>query len=175
MDRKGKLIVLDFDDTLFFTHGAIKGATKELFNRSDMGKEAVRKLPIKTKTRIYELAYSKYKHESRPNLQLLSHLKTSKKGYKIIVLTARSRKLNRHTTSLIKKHKIKISGFYSRADITEKDEEWKLKRLKQYAKKYALVEFYEDKKENIDYIKERMNADNVKFYLVKNTHIEFYP
>lgn len=174
MRKKGKLVVLDFDDTLFFTQGSVTKATKELLNRTDLSKAQVRKLPKKTKSAVYELAYSKYKHHSKPNMKLVKFLEKSRKDWKIIVLTARGRTLHADTLSLIKKHKIRISGFYSRADIAGADEVWKLGRVKAYAKRYTEVELYEDKRENIEYIKQRIGSYNIKFYLVTKRAIRRY-
>lgn len=171
MREKGKLVVLDFDDTLFFTHGSIKKATKELFNRTDLSKAKVRKLPKKTKSQIYELAYSKYKHYSKPNLMLLKRLEKYEKGFKIVVLTARGKSLHTHTLALIKKHKIKIHGFYSRPNVQGEDEVWKLAQLRKYCKDYSETHIYEDKKDNIAYIKKHMKGYNIKFYLVTKKSI----
>jgi hypothetical protein len=167
----GKLIVLDFDETLFFTSGSLKRATMEIMGRSDLSKYQIRKLPREVKGPIYELAYSKYKQHSRPNEQLISHLNNSRKGYRIMVLSARGRNLRGHTLSLIKKHAIRIDGSSFRKDVASEDEEWKLQMLKRLAGRYALIELYEDKKDNIDYIKRHLNSKRIRFYLVKRGSI----
>jgi len=172
MNIKKKLIILDFDDTLFFTHGAVRKAAEELLGNKNLSKKQVRKLPTPTKTRVYSLAYSKYKHESKPNNLLLEHLRKSRKGYDIIVLTARLKSQHNNTLSLIEKHNIKIQGIQTRQDLAVQDEEWKLQKIKYYLKKYPRLELYEDKRENIVYIKNKVNSENIRYYLVTKNNIK---
>lgn len=164
--RVKRLVVLDFDETLFFTSVAIKRATKRLLGRKDLSITEIRKLPRDLKIKIYRLAYSRYRDHSIPNTKLLAHLSKYQKDYRRVILTARGEDLRNHTISLVKKHKIKIDGYHFRKDLSHKDEDWKLQKLKKFVKRYPIVELYEDKKENIDYIKNNINAQNIKYYLV---------
>ncbi len=172
MNKRGKLILLDFDDTLFFTHGAVRKAAEELLGRRNLSKRQIRKLPRPVKSKVYALAFSKYKHESKPNGLLLNRLRRSRKGYDVIVLTARLKNRHGDTLDLIKKHGVRIRGIDARRDLALPDEEWKLRKIKHYLKKYRALEFYEDKKDNIDYIRSRIGAGNICYYLVTKNSIK---
>lgn len=172
MPKKTGLIVLDFDDTLFFVQRSIKIATKKLLNRTDLNKEDIRRLPKKIKGRLYELAYSKYKNYSKPNLLLIKRLEKLRKDNKIIVLTARGNNLSKDTFQLIRKHSILIDRVYHRKDVNSEDELWKMKRLKNYSKFYRHVSLYEDKMENINFIRKALGSKKISYYYVTKKSIK---
>ncbi|MDG7045516.1 MAG: hypothetical protein JRN32_01705 [Nitrososphaerota archaeon] len=75
MDNKGqRLMVVDFDNTLFFTDVCIKKASKEIVGRA-LGAKQVRKLDKKEKRLILNAAFSKYWKDSIPNRKMLKLLK----------------------------------------------------------------------------------------------------
>lgn len=171
MDKKSGLVVLDFDDTLFFTRQSLKFATKQLLKRTDLDKAAIRKMPNKVKGKIYTLAYSKYKDYSKPNLALIKRLEELRRENNIIVLTARGPKLIRHTSYLINKHSIVLDGVYHRKNVNGMDEAWKMGQLKKYLKSYKHISLYEDKAENIEFIRRALGSKKISYYLVTKARI----
>jgi len=169
--KKSGLVVLDFDDTLFFTQQSLKLATKQLLKRTDLNKAAIRKMPNALKGRIYTLAYSKYKDYSKPNLALIKRLERLRKENAIIVLTARGPKLISHTRYLIDKHSIDLDGIYHRKNVNGMDEAWKMGQLKKYSKRYKTISLYEDKMENIAFIRAGLSSKKISYYLVTKSRI----
>ncbi|MDE1805096.1 MAG: hypothetical protein KGH59_04945, partial [Candidatus Micrarchaeota archaeon] len=60
-----ELILVDFDNTLFFTDKTAILASKELLGLKLTG-TMVRMLPREIKSKVYELGYSKYRDHSVP-------------------------------------------------------------------------------------------------------------
>jgi len=171
MDRKTGLVALDFDGTLFFTQGSLDVAVKKLLNRTGMTRDEIRKLPKKVKGKIYDLGYSRYRSRGVPNKLLIKRIERLRKNNKIIVLTARSKKLRGHAEWLIKKHGITVDGVYHRENVNGMDEEWKLNMMKRFSKDYTAISLYEDKLENIEYIRKRLRFKNASYYLVTKRSI----
>lgn len=167
-----KLIILDFDETLFFTFRAIQKAANEIIGMNNVSKEEIRRLPIKDKSKIYDLAYSKYVIDSEPNLKLIKYLETLDSNSKIIVLSAAGIILKSRALELIKKYKIKLDDVIFREDVSEADELWKLREIKKLSEGYGHVDIFEDKIDNIEYIRKNVPAGTFTFYLVTKDKIE---
>jgi hypothetical protein len=153
MARNGKIALVDFDNTLFFTDKPAMLATMELFGKA-LGRDTVKNMDRGVKRQIYELAYSKYKWHSTPHSFLIRRLK-SKKGSKIVIMTARSVSLRSHTLDLIRKHGVRYDRLMLRDEkaMALKDEAWKLQQIKKFLKNYESVSYYDDKEENIAYVR----------------------
>jgi hypothetical protein len=151
--RNGKVALVDFDNTLFFTGKPTRLATIEMFGKA-LGRDTVRNMDRDVKRQIYELAHSKYKWHSTPHSFLIRRLKL-KKGSKIVIMTARSVSLRSHTLDLIRKHGVRYDRLMLRDEkaMALKDEEWKLQQIKKFLKNYESVSYYDDKEENIAYVR----------------------
>ncbi|MDE1873811.1 MAG: hypothetical protein KGI04_01680 [Candidatus Micrarchaeota archaeon] len=156
MDRKSDALLVDFDDTLFFTGGALPLATKDVLGKR-MARDEIRRLDRKTKHRIYEVAQTKYTGMSVPNRLMIWKLRRVKNA-EIVVMTARSAKLRGYTVRLLKKHNIRFDRLLmrDRKALLLRDEEWKLREIMKFLKAYANVSYYDDKIENISYAKARV-------------------
>jgi len=167
-----RLVVLDFDGTLFFTDVPVSMAAKELLGKP-MAVSSVRKLSKSVKGKVYDLAFSKYTSKSRPNLLLINKIARQGPDHRIIVLTKRGDRRKPQTWDLIKANGIKfVEGIYSTDNFDIGDEQWKLQKMRAYLKKYQRISLYEDKKENIDYIKARLSSPKVSYYLVSRRQIK---
>ncbi len=150
---KKKVIIVDFDDTLFFTERCTSAGSKEVVGRA-MSKAAIRKLEPGIKGRVYDLSSSKYSHLSRPNRKLIRILSRSKDS-DIVVLTARTERSRRPTVALLKKHKVPFDRAIFRENrlADTSDEIWKIGKINRFAGRYREIDFYEDKPENIAHFK----------------------
>jgi hypothetical protein len=137
-----------------------------------LNKEAIRRLPKPMKGQIYKLAYSKYKNYSKPNILLIKRIEKLRKKNKIFVITARGNDLAKSTLELIKSHSIPMDEIYHRKNINGKDEVWKTGLLKDYSRLYNHISLYEDKMENIDFIRKRLCLKKISYYLVSKNRIK---
>jgi hypothetical protein len=173
----GNLVVLDFDDTLFLTFDCISAAVKEITGRSDLNKEQVRALAKPLKSQIYRLAYSKYRDLQRPNMALFEYLKANRAGSTFIVMTANlsfsEPEVLRSTMEIIRKLGLDVKRFETRADAGQEDEEWKAITLDALAAEYqgSRIEIFEDKIDNIEYIRGHVQVPGISFFLVENDRI----
>ncbi len=171
MKRKDELIVVDFDGTLFFTEKCMRLAAKDVLHK-DMTYKQIRALPVKIKSGVYDVAFTKYNHHSILNTKLHRILESSKKSEKMI-LTARKNNTDTHIKGLLKKHKVKVDRLLSRKpqEMHLDDEVWKADILSNIVGKYKRIELYEDKMENIEHIRKHLNPKNMAFYIVTSRSI----
>lgn len=164
-----KIIVVDFDDTLFFTNECSRAACMEVLGKP-LPKALVRKLkPRSLKHKVYDLAVSKYGHLARPNTKLIRILSKSDRA-DVVVLTARLARARRHTMMLLNKHGVRYSRVIFRPNrlVDSKDEEWKLGKLNGFARKYKEIDVYEDKIDNINCFKRGLkHGGKSRFVLVE--------
>ena len=172
MDSPKKLIVVDFDNTLFFTDGAAILAYEELHGSKIEGKQ-LRKLPKPVKVNVYKLGYSKYRDFSVPNNKLIKRLAMDSDA-KVVILTARINDSHPHVKYLLKKHNVPISRIIYRLkkDLKMGDEQWKLGKLVPMMKRYEKVEIFEDKLDNIMHFKQNIASKNASFFLVREGSIK---
>jgi len=164
-------MVVDFDNTLFFTDGCIRKASKEIAGKT-LDSNEVRKLDKKEKGRILNVAFSKYWEDSIPNRKMLNLLKSNykKPDMKVIILTARFSNNKKNTIKLLSKNKVPYNKLICRESKYRHvhDEEWKLLTLKNIIKttRPRSVELFEDKRENITHIMENMKNVEFASYMV---------
>lgn len=164
------LLLVDLDDTLIFTEESISRASKEVTGKKkDL--RAVAKLPRELKAQIYDLAHSKYAHHIVINPAMAQVLGRSQ-GTRNVVITARPTSLHKHTLSLIDSYGLNVHEVVSRPDkhLGLKGMEWKLKKLKemQALKKYNSISIFDDKIENIRYLRDNLKSDKMSYFLVAN-------
>ncbi len=166
-----KAIVVDFDNTVFFTDKCVRFASKEEFDKV-RSKKWIRALPRSAKIKLYYLAYSKYDRYAKPNKRVISLLSNEDRMDKII-LTARFLALKNKTLILLKKGKVNFDKIIFREFKYRKikDEEWKRRKLKELTKKYKKIDFYEDKSDNISYIMDDLGSRKINFFLVGKSSI----
>ncbi len=169
MRETRKLIVVDFDNTLFFTNRTSFLASKELFNIG-LTHADIRKLPEDVRRSIYHLAATKYGEHSRPNKELHERLAGSRNA-NVMILTARHNSSDEHTMRLLKKHGVRIKRLRSRnsSEMGIDDGEWKGKVVSRIAGRYGEVDVYEDKLANIKRMMKAIHSKKAKvaFYLVR--------
>lgn len=163
----GKLAVFDFDGTLFFTDGPLLKAGSQVTGRS-ITKEEIKALPRELKSKVYEIACSNVE-ESTPNRQLIARLNSmAKRGCRIVILTARHKSSEPATLRLVQRDGVHYDEMYhDPALVHVPDEEFKAQKLKELIRNYDLVEVYEDKRDNIEYLKERLGLEGFDYYLVE--------
>ncbi len=168
MTIKERLVVLDFDDTLYFTFDSVKEAARELYGTGMTVRHIFDEMPVTARVKAYYLGHSKYRNRSKLNKKLVKRIAAYGNRTDIVIVTGRDRELQAHTLALAGQSGLKIKEIYFAADIAKDSKEWKLRTLKKLAKNYKSVELYEDKGKNIDYISSNVPDDGkFKFYLVK--------
>ncbi|EZQ11542.1 hypothetical protein CM19_00810 [Candidatus Acidianus copahuensis] len=84
-----KILLVDYDNTLFDTNRCVEASAKELW-KIDVKGEDVRKINREGKSAVYSLAYTKYSHLAIPNQHMINFVKERiKEGDIVFVLTAR--------------------------------------------------------------------------------------
>lgn len=166
------LILIDFDNTLFFTDKAIERASKEILRKKLDGK-MIRKLPREIKSKIYGLAFSKHRDHSIPNTKLMNRI-AKKTDARIVILTARSKVVHRHVVHLLRKNGMTIPDiiYRKKSEFSIPDEEWKKRKITEFSKRYNRIDLYEDKIDNIKYIKSGLDSKHINFFLVKGNTIK---
>ena len=156
MSGKGRIVVVDFDDTLFFVKECIGAASLELLGRR-LSRSQLRELrPKEMKWKIYDLAFLKYSSLSKPNRRMINILSRERDaGTYILILTARPEKTKKETMALLRKYKVRFNSIKLRENglAHSSDEEWKLGRINGLAERYGDITIYEDKRDNISYFK----------------------
>ena len=165
--RNGKLVIADFDNTLFFTDKCNALASKELFGKA-MSLKEIRALPRADKSRVYALSFSKYAHLCIPNAKLIRALRAENTA-RIIILTAKSRESEPTVLRLLRKYNVRYDRLILRPkrELSKSDEGWKLEKIRSLSKGFETVELYEDKKDNIAYILNGIRRHGVSAFLVR--------
>ncbi len=165
--HKKKLAVFDFDGTLVFTDPALIKHALKLTGKM-MSKKEIRALPHEIKTPIYEAANLDVDMFA-PNKWLIDKLnKMHDEGYKIVILTARHETSKAGTTESLRREKVNYDELYhDPALVRMPDEEFKAIKLAEITKDYDDVEIYEDKQENVDFLKEKLGSRKFSYFLVE--------
>jgi hypothetical protein len=157
-------------------------AAQEIFGKINLTREDVHNLQRPLKTEVYSLGFSKYLHLSKPNEKLFRYIKNKKKGHEIMLLTANIQFSNQKFYNFIMQKiaeyglHINMLKFKTFAEINEETHIWKFSAIQKILPQYKKIEFYENKEENIKYIKgETASLKNILFYIVKNDFINLYP
>ncbi|MCL5101915.1 MAG: hypothetical protein M1544_00960 [Candidatus Marsarchaeota archaeon] len=165
------LLLVDFDNTLFFTDEIAVKAAAELTGKR-MRIADIRALRKLEKNKIYRHAFSNYYMESVPNRAMLEALKV--KHGPIVILTAKTKGDRMRIAELLSQNGIKSDRIILRPEkyLMAHDEEWKLMEMRKLAKRYKNIEFYEDKIDNIEYIKANLKSARLKCFLVSGGSIK---
>ena len=176
MHKKRKsAVVVDFDNTLFFTDRCAVAAAKEITGKP-MTIESIRALPKKKKHEIYRLGFAKYYRFSKPNLKMidrLSRISHNPETGKIILLSAKPIADRERIQSLLDSQGVRIDSFIFRPKkyLFKHDEEWKLSKMEKLSEKYDTIDIYEDKADNISHIRDGLGSDKAKYFLVSKNSI----
>ena len=163
-----KIVFVDFDDTLFFTKHTVEKAA-EIMLKKKVNKEQIRNLPKTIKSQIYFKAFNEFYKEAVPNKKLINILKNLKrKGYNIIILTARPKENIKSVKYLLRKYSVPFDEIIFRENLSSRDEEWKTQIIEKYSTNDIIL--FEDKLENIKYVIKHLNKP-VKTFLVKSSKI----
>ncbi len=170
--KNDKLMVIDFDNTLFFTDACATRASKDFFGM-ELTPLQIRALEKHKKHELYLLAFKKYWALSKPNKAMIKKISSSKSAKKVL-LTAKLPQSRERIEMLLAKNNINLDReiFRPMKYMLDHDEEWKLRELKKLAPKYAHIEFYEDKEDNIKYMKENLTHKNIDYFLVSKDGIK---
>ncbi len=171
MGKNKTAMLIDFDNTLFFTNALAIKASKELTG-SELTINEIRALPWTKKRDIYGLAFFKYYMESIPNPVMIKRTASST-GKDKILLTAKTSATKSRIASLLASEGITMDAMIFRPEryLSKHDEEWKCDVVKRILKKYDKLEIYEDKKDNINYFKSNMKGENIEYFLVSKKAI----
>lgn len=170
MAEPKELLLVDLDDTLFFTDECVRLASMEVTGRG-LGKEEVRGLPDEVKDRVYGIAQSKYADRSRLNGRM-AELLARNEGSDVVILTARTAKSLKETEGLLSRGSIRYDGLIIREDYRIKDEVWKLSVLEDLRKSYAKVKVFEDKTDTLAYLSGKTRGDDgIELYSVSEKGI----
>lgn len=173
MARKRRLVVLDFDGTLFFTDKANIIASKEIFGR-DLTRKQFRKLPNHSKNLVNTIVFSKYPDLIVSNRRLIRKIRNIQTNRDVILLTAKSPRFRKNVKRLTESTGIKFRNAYHRGNLDIPDEVWKLNKIRSISGPYKSVEVYEDKLDNLDYISKRLKKGKYRFYIVTKNAIKPY-
>ncbi|MCL5009834.1 MAG: hypothetical protein M1433_02570 [Candidatus Parvarchaeota archaeon] len=167
ISKRRRLLVLDFDDTLFFTEEALSLASEEVFGKRIPVSE-IRKMENAVKQPFYEHTAVKYKEYLKPNGRLIGLSKTLKlKGYEVIVLSGRHEGQLEETKYSLDLHKIPYKAIIlSKKGRTISNAEWKARALSEYIPRYHEILFFDDDIANIKFIKKKFAGKNIRFFLV---------
>jgi hypothetical protein len=162
-----KLIISDFDDTLFFTEHSIAFASHELFGVV-MTRKEVRNLDKPIISKIYDLAFSKYKDNLEPNTKLMDkYARMMTEGYEFMILSARGEQLREEVKYGLRLYDIKCEKIVlSNNDRRVSDEEWKSNFIKDYISDYDEILFFDDKIENLNMVREKVTDSRIRHFLV---------
>jgi len=163
-----KILLVDYDNTLFNTNECVKASAKELWG-IEADSEEIRKIKREGKSAVYSLAYTKYSHLAKPNLKMINYIKDRiKEGDLVFVLTARHCSARPYADFSLLSHGVIVSGIICRNDeeMRLKDEEWKAKIISLFK---GEIEVYDDKEENLIYFSKLFK--NIKYFLVKEDEI----
>jgi hypothetical protein len=189
--KKLSAIVSDFDDTIFFNKKALIHAAKDLYDNLIKSKDPSQDYKLlsdleitmeegkvakgfnkKWKTDLYTLAYVKYCEELYPNEPLINYLNECvKQGSELIILSARGEEFRKETEELLNAYNLNYKLVILPKNHELKDEEWKLLEIKKLSDKYNHLSLFEDKEENIRYILNNLDINNIECYLVNHSFI----
>ena len=189
--KKLSAIVSDFDDTIFFNKKALIHAAKDLYDNLIKSKDPSQDYKLlsdleitmeegkvakgfnkKWKTDLYTLAYVKYCEELYPNKPLINYLNECvKQGSELIILSARGEEFRKETEELLNAYNLNYKLVILPKNHELKDEEWKLLEIKKLSDKYNHLSLFEDKEENIRYILNNLDINNIECYLVNHSFI----
>jgi FMN phosphatase YigB (HAD superfamily) len=166
-----KIVLVDFDNTLFNTNPCVEAAIKEIWG-IEMSAEELRRVKKEGKSAVYSLAYTKYHHLALPNSPFIEYIKRKvKEGDKVFVLTARHCSVRNYVDFSLQSHGLIVNGIICRTDeeMKMRDEEWKYIIVKLFS---GEIEVYDDKEENLEYLKKL--GVNAELYLVKGGEVIRY-
>ncbi len=157
MDRKENLVLVDFDNTLFFGDESLRHAERDMFGRL-LAKRELKSLDRRVRFKLHALAYTKYHHLIRPHREMIERVKKID-GAKTIIMSARGESLRALTEALLAEQEIKVDGLLLRnkQEMKMHDEEWKLMQVRHFMRRYRQLSAYEDKLENLEYIRRHIN------------------
>jgi len=167
-----KILLVDYDNTLFDTNECVKASAKELWGL-DVDGEEVRKIKKEGKSAIYSLAYTKYSHLAKPNYTMINYVKDKvSEGNIVFVLTARHCSVRPYVDFSLLSHGIIVSGIICRnnEEMKMRDEEWKAKIIELFE---GEIEVYDDKEENLSYFY-NFYKNSIKYFLVRGDKITEY-
>lgn len=168
-----KILLVDYDNTLFDTNECVKASAKELWGLDVVDGEEIRKIKKEGKSAIYSLAYTKYSHLAKPNYTMINYVKDMvSEGNIVFVLTARHCSVRPYVDFSLLSHGIIVSGIICRNDeeMKMRDEEWKAKIIQLFE---GEIEVYDDKEENLRYFY-NFYRNNIKYFLVRGDKITEY-
>ncbi len=170
MVKQSSLLLVDLDGTLFFTERCVELASRDVLGKR-MDKESVRKLPEETKEKIYKIAQSKYDKYTKLNKKL-NRILSKNRSSSIFILTARTRKTRKFTEGLLERNNVNFDKLIFRDSYKINDEVWKLKAVNRFSRSFSKISLYEDKIDNIDYIRNHAGNRNIDFYAVSADKIK---
>ena len=170
-ESTNKLAVIDLDQTIFFTDNCILKACNMVLGEK-LTREEIRKCPREIKSLIYDLACTEFINYAKANRTTIKRINSLKKaGYKIVILTGRNKRVEPDTVAILKKNAVYFDVIYHNPDNSIHDEEFKTKKLSELSLGYDIIEVYEDKIDNIKYIRDKLRPNNFKFYHVRGNKI----
>lgn len=147
-----RVALVDLDGTLVDESEAIARAGMEVLGRR-VSKAELRTLSRALKTRIYDLAITKFSGLMKPNEEVVRLVDTLRRsGFKIVILTARLESTRRETESLLARIGVKYDELVMRESLDIKDEVWKTQVVRSYERTHDIVIVLEDKWDNVEYM-----------------------
>lgn len=169
---KERLVVLDFDGTLYFTSESARAAAKELYGITKISSHRYNSLPTKAKVAVDYLGYSKYASLSTLNAALVNYLGKSQAKTDFVVITGRDSKLRTPTLALTEKSGLMVKRAFFAPNMARHAMTWRLKTIKGLARGYKSVEIYDDRKDHLDYIAKNItHCNKYQFYMVQGKRI----
>ena len=172
MKNKLSVIVSDFDDTLFFINDSIRAASLEVIGK-EFNQHEVKKMSRDIKSKIYDTAHTKYWHKATANLPAIDYVKKLQaEGYETIIMSARGEEHRQIMAGMLSSVGLEYEEMILTPDHSISDEKWKLSEFEKLLDRYPKVMALEDRKENINYILDRVDAKRLEFYHVDRGEIK---
>ena len=166
MKTKLSVLVSDFDDTLFFINDCIRAASLEVIGK-EFNLYEVKNMDRDLRGKIYDTAHSKYWHKAIANVPVIDYVKKlQSEGYETIILSARGEEHRQIMAGMLSSVGLQYKKMILAPDHSTSDEKWKLSEFNKLLDQYPRLIALEDKKENIEYILDRVDRKRLEFYHV---------
>lgn len=169
-----EVMFTDFDDTMFFTGNAIRRASKDITGK-EMLRSDVRKLEGDKKGKIYDLAITKYSNLMQENKTITQIMEAASTCMRVEILTANPdlEEIRESMKKLLFRYNVFYDCLIQRHEsyASASDQVWKMAYVNQEMRTYSKGYVYDDRLENLLYMKERIRQVEIEYIHVMTNRI----